>query len=159
MSNNEEINKRPYGKIPSTVIHQLPKRYDNSFEPETKGDNLTTMPLVNLGVVANMFVRQMVFEKVGYCEHGHEHTFDHLTLLASGKLLVEVNEQETEFQSPCMIYIKKDVTHKLTALEDNTVAYCIHGLRDTEKSDDILDPNMVPKGIEAIQKHVYQMIK
>ena len=47
-----------------------------------------------------------------------------------------------------MIYINKDIIHKLTASEDNTVAYCIHGLRDLEKSEDIIDPKMVPKGVD-----------
>jgi hypothetical protein len=56
-----------------------------------------------------------------------------------------------------MIYIKKDVQHKLTALQENTVAYCIHGLRDINKSDDILNPNMIPKGIE-VKELVHQLI-
>jgi hypothetical protein len=46
-----------------------------------------------------------------------------------------------------MIYINKDSIHELEALEDNTVAYCIHALRDTDKSGDILDPSMIPKGV------------
>jgi len=105
-------------------------------------------PEVYIGCVANMFVRQMHFKSKGDIEQGHKHNFDHLTLLASGKLLVEVNDDITEYTAPTMIYINKDVMHKLTALEDNTVAYCIHGLRDLEKSEDIIDPTMVPNGIK-----------
>ena len=105
-------------------------------------------PEVYLGCVANMFVRQMHFKSNGDIEQGHKHSFDHLTLLASGKLLVEVDGEITEFVAPTMIYINKDTMHKLTASEDNTVAYCIHGLRDLEKSEDIIDPSMIPNGVD-----------
>jgi hypothetical protein len=44
-----------------------------------------------------------------------------------------------------MIYIHKDKVHELEALSENTVAYCIHALRDKETGE-ILDPDMVPKG-------------
>jgi quercetin dioxygenase-like cupin family protein len=115
-------------------------------------------PVINIGVVANMFVRQMHFKEVGSFEQGHEHTFDHLTLLASGKLLVEANGETTEYVAPTMIYINSEVEHKLTSLEPNTVAYCIHGLRDSEKSDDIISPVMIPNGVNY-KKLTDQLLK
>jgi quercetin dioxygenase-like cupin family protein len=89
----------------------------------------------------------MHFLKSGDVEHGHTHQFDHLTLLASGKLRVTVNGVGTDYSAPHMIYIHKDHEHELVALEDNTVAFCIHALRD--KEGDILDPAMVPEGVNA----------
>ena len=106
-------------------------------------------PEVKLGSVANLFSRQMHFKNVGDVEHGHTHQFDHLTLLASGKLQVTVEGQVSEFTAPHMIYIKKDKMHELVALEPNTVAYCIHALRLGNEVDDILDPSMVPEGVVA----------
>jgi quercetin dioxygenase-like cupin family protein len=105
-------------------------------------------PVVNIGLVANMFVRQMHFFEIDATEPGHAHSFDHLTLLASGKLRVEANGETTDFVAPAMIYIQADTEHMLTALEENTVAYCVHGLRDTEQSDDIIAPDMVPTGVK-----------
>jgi quercetin dioxygenase-like cupin family protein len=113
------------------------------------GSKRTDSPEVSLGCVANMFVRQMCFKQAGHTEQGHKHSFDHLTLLATGKLLVEVGEETTVFTAPAMIYINKDITHKLTALEPNTTAYCVHGLRDTNVSDDIISPEMIPNGAYA----------
>lgn len=106
-------------------------------------------PNIKLGCVANLFSRQMHFEKAGDIEHGHTHQFDHLTLLASGALKVVVDGIESVFYAPHMIYINKDKNHELTALEDNTVAFCIHALRDV-KTEDILDPSMVPNGVSPI---------
>jgi len=105
-------------------------------------------PEVLLGCVANLWSRMMHFKKAGDTEQGHTHQFDHLTLLASGSLRVTVDGLVTEFQAPHMIFIKKDKNHELVALADNTVAYCIHALRDKD-TQDILDPAMIPAGVIA----------
>ena len=107
-------------------------------------------PKVQIGCVANLFSRMMHFSKAGDLELGHTHAFDHLTLLASGSLKVTVEGVETVFKAPHMIYIHKDKRHELVALEDNTVAYCIHALRDGNGVDDILDPAMIPAGVNPI---------
>jgi len=107
-------------------------------------------PHVRLGCVANLFSRQMHFKKAGDIEYGHTHPFDHLTLLASGSLQVTVNGKATDFKAPNMIYIKAEYKHELVALEDNTVAFCIHALRDGNGVDDILDPASIPRGVDPL---------
>lgn len=111
---------------------------------------MTDQPHVQIGCVANLFSRQMHFKNAGDIEHGHTHPFDHLTLLASGALRVTVNGNATDFKAPHMIYIKAEHNHQLVALEDNTVAYCIHALRDGNGVDDILDPASIPKGVNPM---------
>lgn len=108
-------------------------------------------PSVNIGCVSNLFVRQMHFQNVGDKELGHAHSFDHLTLLAKGKLAVKINDEVTEFTAPQMIFIKAELQHELTAVSDNTVAYCIHALRSDVANGDILDPAMVPKSRELYE--------
>lgn len=108
-----------------------------------------SQPIVHIGCVANLFSRMMNFEKVGDIEIGHAHQFDHLTLLAKGKLKVTVEGQSTDFTAPHMIYIHKDKIHELEALTDETVAYCIHALRDKDNNE-ILDPSMIPNGVDPL---------
>jgi quercetin dioxygenase-like cupin family protein len=91
----------------------------------------------------------MYFEKAGDTEVGHTHQFDHLTLLAKGKLKVTVDNVPTEFTAPHMIYIHKDKVHELEALTDETVAYCIHALRD-KNTNEIIDPSMIPNGVNPL---------
>ena len=107
------------------------------------------MPEIKIGCVANLYSRMMHFAKAGDIEVGHTHQFDHLTLLAKGKLKVTVEGIATEFTAPHMIYIHKDKVHELEALTDQTVAYCIHALRDKE-TNEILDPSMIPAGVSAM---------
>lgn len=106
-------------------------------------------PVVHIGCVANLYSRMMHFEKAGDIEIGHTHQFDHLTLLAKGKLKVTVEGVTTEFTAPHMIYIHKDKIHELEALNDGTVAYCIHALRGKE-TNEILDPSMIPDGVPIV---------
>lgn len=106
-------------------------------------------PEIKIGYVANLWSRMMHFKKAGDTEIGHTHQFDHLTLLAKGKLKVTVDGVVTEFTAPHMIYIKADKVHELEAMTDETVAYCIHALRDKDTSE-ILDPSMIPDGVNPL---------
>lgn len=106
-------------------------------------------PAIQIGCVANLYSRMMRFKRAGDTEIGHTHQFDHLTLLAKGKLKVTVDGAATEFTAPHMIYIHKDKVHELEAMEDETVAYCIHALRDRE-TNEIIDPSMIPEGVSPL---------
>lgn len=110
---------------------------------------MATPPAIQIGCVANLYSRMMYFRKAGDTEQGHSHQFDHLTLLAKGKLRVTVEGVVSEFTAPQMIYIQKDRQHELVALVDDTVAYCIHALRD-RATDEILDPSMIPAGVNVL---------
>lgn len=105
-------------------------------------------PVHKMTCVKNLWLRQMVFVKAGDADAGHAHTYDHLTLLAYGSVRVVVEGKETEFRAPHMIYIQAGKVHHIEALEDGTITYCVHALRDSE-THDILDPDQVPLGIDA----------
>ena len=102
---------------------------------------------VKIGCVSNLYSRMMHFKNSGDTEHTHTHSFDHLTLLAAGSVKCVVDGNETIFKAPHMIFIHKDKMHAFTALEDNTVAYCIHPMRIGERVEDIVDPSMIPEGV------------
>ena len=104
-------------------------------------------PNTRFGCADNLWAKQLHFLKSGDTEVGHKHIFSHFTLLAKGKLQITVEGNVTEFSAPQMIYIAAEKIHELVALEDDTLAYCIHPLRDGDGVGDILDPAMVPKGI------------
>lgn len=94
----------------------------------------------DLGYFGNIWVRQNHLLKDGDNGGGHEHNFDHVTLLCKGKVRVEVeNNAPKEFTAPTFIVIRKEHKHKITALEDDTIYYCVFALRniDGEIVDDI----------------------
>jgi quercetin dioxygenase-like cupin family protein len=109
---------------------------------------MDNIPHVLIGACHNVYIRQMHFQNSGYAETQHTHSFDHITLLSKGSLEVVCNNQTTVFHAPHMIYIRADYVHGMTALEDDTLAYCIHGLHNTPGKviDDMISNDMIPNG-------------
>lgn len=114
-------------------------------------------PKIRIMCVSNVYSRMMFFEHTGDTEKGHKHTFDHGTLLSSGSLKIEILDDENNvkaekiFTAPDFIFISKDDVHRLIALEDNTIAVCIHAMRDLDEN--ILPPNSF---IESVRGDDFQ---
>jgi hypothetical protein len=104
-------------------------------------------PSIQIMAVSNVYIRSMVFEKKGDTEIGHKHPYHHGTMLSSGSLLVKTEKGMKIFNAPSLIFIDKDLTHELIALEDNTVANCIHALRDVEGA--LIPPETIPEGVDV----------
>lgn len=106
-------------------------------------------PETRMTSYCNLWVRQMHFKKIGDKNEGHIHNFDHLTLLAKGKVIVNVEGNITEFTAPHVILTVAGKRHFIEALEDDTVAYCLHALRNAESADsEILSEDQIPKGAD-----------
>jgi quercetin dioxygenase-like cupin family protein len=93
-------------------------------------------------IVDNVFVKMMHFYYKGDVTEarGHSHVFDHITLLSRGSVLMEVlgeNASSVEHKAPKLIVTPKNISHKFTALEADTVLCCIHAIRDGDGVDDI----------------------
>lgn len=100
----------------------------------------------NLGFFGNVWIRQNLLAKVGDTNGGgHKHKFDHVSLLTQGKVSVEIEgHPPKEFTAPTFIVVRKEYNHKFTALEPNTIWFCIFALRDLdgEPIDELYDPNV-----------------
>lgn len=99
----------------------------------------------NFKIVDNIFVKLHFFINAGDTHQGHAHMFDHITLLATGKVLMKHNKGEQEFTAPHLIVTPKGVTHQFTALEPNTVFCCIHAIRNGSEVDDIASQDITPE--------------
>lgn len=69
----------------------------------------------------------------------HVHPFDHLSVLAKGKVAVLVDGVESIYQAPAFLTIKGGSAHKVTALTDVTWG-CLHATdcTDPDKVDEVL---------------------
>jgi hypothetical protein len=69
----------------------------------------------------------------------HSHPYDHLSILAAGRVRLEGAGGVRYLRGPIVVEIKKGVEHKVTALTD-AVWYCIHATAETdpEKVDDVI---------------------
>lgn len=86
-----------------------------------------------MGHFGNVWVRKLYFPTKDIVHPGHEHKHDHVSLLAHGSVMVEVEgEPVTKFTAPTFITIAANKKHKITALEDETVWFCVFALRDKD---------------------------
>ena len=85
------------------------------------------------GFVGNVWIRQNYLGKAGDTAGGHLHYHDHVSLLVKGSVSVQVGDLPAkEFVAPTYIVIKKNYKHKIVALEDETVFYCLYAMRDID---------------------------
>jgi len=103
-------------------------------------------PISRTSLVANTWIRQMHFIKAGDANCGHAHSFDHQTIVAHGSFKVEVEDKVAEFKAPMIIFIKAGKEHRITALEDDSKAFCVHAVRNGVEVNDIMNPDEIPEG-------------
>lgn len=119
-------------------------------------------PKVKITCLSNVYTRMMHFEEAGIVELGHTHIYDHAMLIAKGKISVKLYNPETkeflppkEYTAPDMVYIRKELVHQIESLEE-TLAFCIHALRDEDET--IFAPDMipVPSSFYDSARHLYE---
>lgn len=115
-----------------------------------------TSPDIKIIAISNVYCRLMHFNKQGDTEIGHYHAYDHGTLVSSGELLVEMLDDQDNvvsskvFTAPSMVFISKTNKHRIVALKDNTVAACIHAMRDIQGN--ILSPEFLVDEREFVDR-------
>lgn len=106
-------------------------------EPCQDCGNTENLDQKELGFFGNVWILQNHFKKAGNVLGGHQHYFDHVSLLAKGRALVEVEGYPAkEFIGPTFIVIKKEKHHKITSLDDDTVMFCIFAATDEDAGPD-----------------------
>jgi quercetin dioxygenase-like cupin family protein len=100
-------------------------------------------PTIQIGCVSNVYIRMMHFHNAGDIEHGHSHEFDHVSFLSKGSIKMTVEGVDATFKAPHMIFVKKDLDHRIESLENDSILCCIHALRDMDHGT-IIDPDQIP---------------
>ena len=87
----------------------------------------------DLGFFGNIWVRQNLLEKAGQSNVGHKHAFDHVSLLTSGTVQIEIEgHPPKQFTAPTFIVIRKEHNHKFTAISDDVNWYCVFAIRNLD---------------------------
>ena len=104
-------------------------------------------PETQIVAISNVYIRTMQFKHKGDTMKGHKHKYDHATFLSKGSVLVKTEKMARVFEAPVSIYIDKDLEHEIIALEDDTVASCIHAIREVDS--DIIPPDSFIDQVEV----------
>lgn len=77
----------------------------------------------------------------------HQHVYDHLSILAQGRVRVTVGKVTQEHVAPTAIEIKKELAHTIQAMEDS-VWFCVHATEETDI--DKIDQTLIQEKPSAI---------
>lgn len=97
---------------------------------------------IDLGILHHfsdgLYARQMMLPKDHFAVT-HAHEYDHLSILASGRVTVEIDGSVEEIAAPACINVAAGKHHRIVALEDS-VWFCIHATdeKDPDKLDEVL---------------------
>lgn len=73
---------------------------------------------------------------MGMVLKGHEHNYDHLSILASGSVAVTVDGATRVYMGPAAVGIKANKMHEITALSD-ALWYCVHAAPEEMPVNDV----------------------
>ena len=87
---------------------------------------------------SGVYAKQMFMPK-GYVAYSHAHNYNHLSILAKGRVIVKTDDYNKEYVAPACLTIEANIHHQIESLED-CVWFCIHATDETDESkiDDVL---------------------
>lgn len=80
----------------------------------------------------------------------HKHNYDHLSILAEGCVIVEVDGKQETYWSPAVIEIKAGAEHSVTPVNGPALWYCVH-------STDCADPEKVDQVLIKLKPHMRKL--
>ena len=81
----------------------------------------------------------------------HKHSYDHLSVLSKGSVIVDVDGKQTRFIAPAVLTIKAGVHHGVRALEDS-VWLCIHASDVADDDAFIADPSDIDGAADVLKR-------
>jgi quercetin dioxygenase-like cupin family protein len=86
-------------------------------------------------MAGGVYAKQAILS-AGRVLHGHKHTYDHLSILASGIVAVTVHGVTTRYAGPTGIFIAANEVHQITAIT-NALWYCVHAVPEYLQIDQV----------------------
>lgn len=90
-------------------------------------------------IVGGVYAKELQLRLRGDKVVSHSHNFDHLSLLAKGRVAVTVNGISTVYNAPTAVNVRAFMEHEIEALVDDCLWYCIHAVPDDLRGEAQLD--------------------
>ena len=94
-------------------------------------------------IAGGVFAKEWKARKVGDYIEQHQHSFDHLSYLASGFVEVEVEGKISQYKGPTGIRIAAHKKHKVTALTADVLWLCIHAIPDEMRDATLIEKALI----------------
>lgn len=92
-------------------------------------------------VAAGIYAKEWL-GRAGDAIQQHKHSFDHMSYLAIGEVLVEVDGTTARHIGPCALLIEAEKFHKITAITD-CLWLCIHSIPENLRDGDVIEAHLI----------------
>ena len=90
-------------------------------------DNTQSFPDVHY-IAGGVYAKMLSMKNAGDYVISHKHVYDHLSILATGQVLVTVDDVATVYTAPTAVTVKAGAAHKIMALSSEVLWYCVHAI-------------------------------
>ena len=118
-----------------------------------KGVSANTMPEINHHFGGGVYAKETIIP-AGMILVQHKHKYDHLSILASGSIILDIDGVHIPMTGPVAITVEAGKHHGVKAVTD-TVWYCIHAASVADDDALIADPNDTD-GFDAVVKRLQE---
>lgn len=82
---------------------------------------------VNIAMTGGVFAKSTTFPRVGMIAPQHAHSYDHLSIIASGAVELEKNGRSMGlYEAPAVIKIEARTKHLFRIVKPSTTVICVH---------------------------------
>lgn len=79
---------------------------------------------------AGLYAKEYFLPK-GYAVPQHVHSYSHLSILAQGSVVVDIDGEQKFYEAPACIEIAANKSHVIITQTD-TIWYCVHAIEEAE---------------------------
>lgn len=93
-------------------------------------------PRIQHHFAGGVYAKQITLNSAAEGMHQHEHTFDHLSILTQGQVVVDIDGLQTTYTAPAVLTIQAGQRHMIIPTQIPVTWFCIH-------ATDIVDADLV----------------
>ena len=98
--------------------------------------NNSTDPRIQHHFSSGVYAKQVTLTTKEDAMNQHEHTFDHLSILSQGQVVVDIDGDKTLYTAPAVLNIKAGQRHVIIPTQLPVTWFCIH-------ATEVVDPELV----------------
>jgi quercetin dioxygenase-like cupin family protein len=100
-------------------------------------------PRIQHHFAGGVYAKEITLDSTQEGMHQHEHTFDHLSILTQGQVIVECDGLQTIHTAPAVLTIKAGQRHKIIPTQTPITWFCIHATSVVDA--DLVDDSLILK--------------
>jgi mannose-6-phosphate isomerase-like protein (cupin superfamily) len=105
--------------------------------------NNSSDPRIQHHFAGGVYAKEITLDSTAAGMNQHEHTFDHLSILTQGQVIIDIDGLQTTLTAPAVLTVKAGQRHKIIPTQVPVTWFCIHAT--TVVDADLVDDSLILK--------------